>query len=143
MVSFLEATISLVLQIAVVTLLFVAIQLKNRKKYREHGSLMVAAVILHLITVLAVMGPTFGTFFNSSGTIVFDATVIMSLIHVALGSIAVVIGIWIVASWHFKTDVKGCFTKKKIMGPTFALWTLSALWGKIMYVIFWRSQIIP
>ncbi len=104
---------------------------------------MFAAVVLHLITVVAVMGPTFGTFFTSPGTIVFDATVIMSLMHVALGSIAVVIGIWIVASWHFKTDLKVCFAKKKIMGPTFALWTLSVLLGTIMYVIFWRSQIIP
>jgi uncharacterized membrane protein YozB (DUF420 family) len=135
------ATASLVLQIAVLVLLVAAILLKNSKKYRHHGIAMTSAAILHLVTVATVMGPSFSTFFTSPGTIVFDGTVVLSLIHVALGFTAVALGTWLVASWHFKTDLKSCFSKKKIMGPTFVLWVVSALLGIFMYIVFYASQL--
>ena len=137
MVSVMEATVSLVIQIIVLALLTVAVVLKNRKKFREHGILMTTSVVLHIITILYVMVPSFSSFFNSPGTIVIDVIVIISFIHVALGLIAVALGIWLTASWHFKTDLQRCFSNKKLMKPTLTMWVTAILLGLIMYVTFW------
>ena len=136
------ATASLALQIAVLVLLFVSIPLKNRKKYRQHGIVMASAIVLHLVTVVGVMGPSFRISFSSPGIVLFEMPVIISLIHVASGLVAVALGIWLVASWHFKTDLKNCFSKKKIMRPTFVLWIVSALLGIFMYSIFYASLLL-
>jgi len=142
MVSLMWANASLVLQIAALVLLTLAIVLKNRKKYRQHGIAMASAVVLHLVTVVAVMGPSFRISFSSPGIVLFEMPVIISLIHVASGLVAVALGIWLVASWHFKTDLKTCFSKKKIMGPTFVLWIVSSLLGIFMYFIFYASLLL-
>jgi|MudIll2142460700_1097286.scaffolds.fasta_scaffold189730_2 uncharacterized membrane protein YozB (DUF420 family) len=135
------ATASLALQVAVLVLLILALLLKNRKKYRQHGIAMASAVVLHLITVVAVMGPSFRISFSSPGIAFFEAPVIITLIHVASGLVAVTLGIWLVASWHFKTDLKNCFSRKKIMRPTFVLWVASALLGILMYIVFYASTL--
>ena len=137
MVSVMEATVSLVIQIIVLALLTVAVVLKNRKKFREHGILMTTSVVLHIITILYVMVPSFSSFFSSPGTIVIDVIVIISFIHVALGLIAVALGIWLTASWHFKTDLQRCFSNKKLMKPTLTMWVTAILLGVIMYITFW------
>ena len=139
MVSVMEATVSLVIQIIVLALLTVAVVLKNRKKFREHGILMTTSVVLHIITILYVMVPSFSSFFSSPGTIVIDVIVIISFIHVALGLIAVALGIWLTASWHFKTDLQRCFSNKKLMKPTLTMWVTAILLGIIMYITFWAG----
>ena len=142
MVNLTEATISLALQIAALTFLVVALALKNKKSYRQHGITVTIALLLHIITVAAVMVPTFSTFFTSPGTLVLDAVVIISLAHVALGFVALALGIGLVTAWHFKADLKSCFANKKAMRPTLVLWTVSILLGVVMYVIFWASYLL-
>jgi len=144
-VTLTEATISLVVEITVLVLLIVAFALKNRKKYRQHGIAMTSAIALHIITILVVMLPSFSTFFTAPGTTVpflLDPIVIISFVHVALGLAAVVIGIRLVASWHFKTDLQTCFANKKMMKPTIILWVTAILLGIVMYVIFWASFLL-
>jgi len=132
------ATASLALQVAVLALLILALLLKNRKKYRQHGITMTSAVVLHLVTVAVVMGPSISLIFTTPA-IVFDAPLVLTLIHVALGSIAVALGFWLVLSWHFKTDLKNCFANKKIMRSTLVLWAVAVLLGIFMYIIFYAS----
>src|SRR3989304_6792869 len=99
MVSVMEATVSLAFQITVLALLIVAYALKNRKKFREHGILMTTSVVLHIITILYVMVPSFTSYIPSSGAIDYTHPVlIITLTHVALGLIAVALGIWLGAS---------------------------------------------
>jgi uncharacterized membrane protein YozB (DUF420 family) len=143
MVSVIDATVSLTVQIVILVLLFVALNFKNKKKYRQHGITMTTAVLLHIITILTVMIPSFSFLFTSSpGTITIDAIVIISFIHVALGFIAVALGIWLAASWHLKTDMQRCFANKRIMKPTLALWVTAILLGVIMYVAFWAASLL-
>ena len=139
MVSVMEATVSLAIQVIVLALLIVAVAFKNRKKFRQHGITMTTAVVLHIITILAVMVPSFSSFFSSPGTIVIDAIVIISFIHVALGLIAVALGVWLTAAWHLKTDLQTCFNNKKVMKPTLALCVTAILLGVIMYITFWAG----
>ncbi len=138
MVTLMDATLSLALELTVLPLLLAAVMLKNRKKFRQHGITMTTSVILHLIAILTVMVPSFSVFFTSPG-IAIDPLVIFSFIHVALGLAAVISGIWLVASWHLKKDVSGCFTRKKIMKPTLTIWIAAILFGVTLYIVIWAS----
>jgi hypothetical protein len=59
MEPFVLATVSLVLQIVILVLLVGSVGLKGRKKFRQHGMTMLLAVVLHTITILLVMIPSF------------------------------------------------------------------------------------
>lgn len=142
MVSLMEATISLALQITVLVLLIVAYALKNGKKFRQHGILMTTAVVLHIITILYVMIPSFISYFGVPGMIVIDANVIITVLHVTLGLIAAALGIWLAASWHLKTDLQRCFANKKLMKPTLTMWIIAILLGVYLYIIIWATTFL-
>src|SRR3989304_5637895 len=142
MVSLTDATISLAIQITVLVLLVIAWTLKNRKKFRQHGITMTTAVVLHIITILYVMIPSLNSFTSSPGTITLDLPVIITFIHVALGFITLALGIWLVVSWHFKTDLQTCFSNKRLMKPTIALWFIAILLGVVLYVSIWAALLL-
>jgi uncharacterized membrane protein YozB (DUF420 family) len=138
----LVATISLSVQIVVLILLALGYSLKGKKMYRQHGMVMLTAVVLHIITILVVMVPSFASFFSAPGSIVFDLIVIVSLVHAALGVIAVILGIWLVASWRLRKDMQMCFAKKKIMLGTLTLWVTAILLGIFMYISFYATRLL-
>jgi len=142
MVTFTDATISLAIEIAVLPLLLVAVMLKNRKKFRQHGITMTTSVILHLIAILTVMVPSFSNFFTHPG-IVVDALVMFSFVHVALGLAAATLGLWLVGSWHLKKDLRSCFAKRRIMKPTLTTWVVTVLLGATLYIVIWASFLFP
>lgn len=95
---------------------------------------MLSALVLHILTVLVVMIPSFGVFFSDVSAVNFaDAVVIATLIHVSAGLSAALLGIWIVGSWHLQTSVATCFRKKRFMDLTISLWSLAILLGIILY----------
>jgi uncharacterized membrane protein YozB (DUF420 family) len=103
---------------------------------------MTTAVVLHIITILYVMIPSFSGLTRALGTIELDPIVIVSFIHVALGFITVALGIWLTVSWHFKTDLQTCFRNKRLMKPTIALWFIAILLGVMMYLIGWTGLLV-
>ena len=145
MVDVISATASLIIEMAALALLTVGYVLKGRRKYREHGVTMTIAVILHLVTIASVMIPSLlAGFFPptgiSPGTINYADTIVMiSLVHVALGITAASIGVWLVGSWHLKTDVSKCFPKKRFMIATLTIWLIAILLGIFLYISFWAN----
>lgn len=132
---YVASTISLGIQIVVLGLLLSAVFLKSQKKYRQHGVVMLSAVVLHIISIMVVMVPSFGAFFSMPGTVNFvDTLVIVTLIHVSAGLLAAVLGFWLVSSWHLKADLQTCFRKKRIMDITFVLWLLAIVLGIVLYL---------
>lgn len=129
----LEATISLITQIVVLLLLLGSVWLKGKKQYRQHGILMLIAVVLHTVVVLAWMIPIFSSIF-SFPTNILNPLVAAIFVHAITGIATILLGIWLVASWHLKADVKNCFTKKKAMRATMALWIITLILGIIMYL---------
>ena len=88
MVTPIASTISLVIQIVVLALLIGAYMLKRQNKFRQHGIIMLSAVVLHIISILAVMIPSFALFFAEPILINFaDSLVIVTLAHVVLASL--------------------------------------------------------
>src|SRR3972149_10196166 len=117
------ATVSLVIQLVVLGLLFGAVLRKNMKKFRPHGITMLSAVVLHAILILTWMIPSFSGFLSASGSInLADTIVIVILVHAFAGIIAFVLGVWLAGSWHLKADMKTCFAKKNVMRVTIVLW---------------------
>jgi uncharacterized membrane protein YozB (DUF420 family) len=127
------ATISLILQIVTLFLLFAGVGLKVRKKFRQHGIIMLTAVVLHTIIVLAWMVPSFSSSF--SGSINFaDMIVVTILVHAFMGIAADLLGIWLVASWRLRVDMKTCFAKKSLMRFTMTLWLITLFLGVVLYL---------
>jgi hypothetical protein len=128
------STISFGIQLIVLGLLISGYLVKRQKKYRQHGMIMLSALVLHLLTVLLVMIPSFGVFFSDVSMVNFaNALVIATLIHVSAGLLAALLGIWIVGSWHLQVSVATCFRKKRFMDLTLSLWFLAISLGIILY----------
>jgi uncharacterized membrane protein YozB (DUF420 family) len=54
--------------------------------------------------------------------------------HVVLGTIAVSLGVWLVAAWHLQTDVQKCFPRKRFMIVTITAWAAAIMLGIILYI---------
>jgi uncharacterized membrane protein YozB (DUF420 family) len=129
------ATISLILQIVALVLLFAGVELKRRKKFRQHGIVMLTAVVLHTIIILAWMVPSFSTLLSFPSSInLADIIVVTILVHAFMGIAADLLGIWLVASWRLRADMKTCFAKKSIMRVTITLWLIALFLGIVLYL---------
>lgn len=131
-------TANLVIQIAVLFLLAYGYNLKRKLKFRYHGIVMSTALILHLIMAAYVMIPSlvFAVIKEYIIPAPLAVTSIVAIIHAILGSIALAFGIWLVASWRFRRDFQGCFSRKKYMLKALAVWVASLIFGIILYSLF-------
>jgi uncharacterized membrane protein YozB (DUF420 family) len=131
----LVAAISLVVEVAVLVLLFGGYSLKRMKKFRQHGTTMLTAVVLHTVMILAWMIPSLSSFFSSpSSTNLANIIVVTTLVHAFMGIATDILGIWLVASWRLQADMKTCFAKKRIMRVTLTLWLIALVLGIILYL---------
>ena len=125
----------MVIQTIVLVLLIGSIWLKGTKKLRQHGITMLAAVVLHIVTIISWMIPSFSSIFTLSGAINFvDVLTVAIIMHAVTGVAAAILGIWLVASWRLKADMKTCFTKKSVMRVTITLWLIALAIGIILYL---------
>lgn len=133
------ALASFIVQIIVLFLLATGYILKRKSKFRTHGSLMAAAVVLHLITILLVMIPNF-RFFLSTNISLLEA--IIGVTHGILGSLGVILGIIPVSTWRFKNDLTGCFNRKQIMRVTIIIWISALIIGIIIFGIYYIPYLL-
>jgi hypothetical protein len=133
------ATATLALEIAVFVLLVVGFYYKSKQKFRRHGTVMASAVALHLITILAVMIPSF-VIAVVPQYIIPDPLRLVSLaglVHGVLGLAAIGLGVYLLAAWGFRKNVQGCFARKKVMALTLTLWLVALLFGFLLYGLFY------
>ena len=138
------ATTSLTIQFIVLFLLVYGYLLKRRLKFRQHGITMAVAVVLHLAMVFVIMIPSFvfAVFPEYIVRSPLELTSIIGLVHEVAGALAISLGVWLVASWRFRRDFKGCFNKKKIMLGTMIIWVAALLFGIALYTIFYWAILI-
>jgi uncharacterized membrane protein YozB (DUF420 family) len=129
------ATISFVVQLVVLGLLLVGVWLRTAKKFRKHGITMLAAVVLHAIIIFAWMIPSFGLFVSPSPINLADLLTAVIIVHAFTGVVALILGIWLVASWRLQTNMTTCFAKKNVMRVTITLWLTALTIGIYLYLI--------
>jgi uncharacterized membrane protein YozB (DUF420 family) len=128
------ATASLVIQLVVLGLLLGGVWLKATKKFRQHGITMLIAVVLHAAMIFAWMIPSFSLSISPSSINLSDTITLIILVHAFMGIAATALGIWLVASWRLKADMKICFAKKRVMLTTITLWLITLVLGIILYL---------
>jgi uncharacterized membrane protein YozB (DUF420 family) len=135
------STITLVIQLIIFVLLIVGFGFKRQKRYRQHGLIMVSAVILHLISVLAIMVPSIAVIaFTQTG--LPETVVALSGVHAVFGVTALALGIWISISWRFRQSIQYCAPKKRFMLITFTVWTIAILIGTALYFILYMPLMV-
>jgi uncharacterized membrane protein YozB (DUF420 family) len=128
------STFVLVVEFVVLGLLAFGYTLKRKKKYREHGITMTSAVVLHLVTIFTWMVQSIIIYFSVVAIEIGDILQLTIVLHVALGTIAAALGVWLVTSWHLQTDTQKCFARKRIMLTTITLWSVAILLGIVLYI---------
>ena len=131
-VYFLVATVSLALQIGVLALIMIGFGFKLRLRFRLHGTFMLTAVVVHLITIGVVMIPAFIAIITEKPPILISS---FAPFHAVLGTITAILGVWIVGSWRLRQSTKFCAPKRKFMRATLILWLVTLSLGIIFYFI--------
>ena len=129
------ATLNLVLQIATLSIVISGYILKRKMQLIRHGTFMLVAVVLELLSFGLVMGPSFLSLVGSGflQRPILLATV--TIVHAILGAVTLVTGIWIAGSWHLQTSIDKCKKRKGIMRYLFALWIVTVIIGIILYML--------
>lgn len=137
------ATASLIIQIFVLGLLFCGYVLKKNQKFRQHGLAMLGAVVLHAITIFAVMVPSFMGGFSGPGSFDFsNMLVVLALVHTVAGVVAFVLGVVLAVNWRLRKDLKPCFAKKQIMRVTITIWMIALVLGIGLYWYFYLATLV-
>ena len=132
------ASISLIVQIVTLSIVISGYILKRKMQFRNHGTLMLVAIIMQFISFLLIMGPAFVSLVEN-GLIqkpIWVSTV--TIVHAILGGAVLAIGIWIAASWHLKTSIEPCIKKKWIMRYLIIAWISALILGITLYtLLYW------
>ena len=129
-------TVSLAFQLAVLALLVRGFGFKQNLKFRLHGTTMLIALAVHLITVGVVMLPSFAV-----GLVPkilekpISLVALISIFMAATGTAAVILAIWIVGAWRLRQSTNFCAPKRKLMRTTFILWLVALSLGIILYFV--------
>jgi hypothetical protein len=129
------AFLSLIVQIITLSIVISAYVLKRRMKFREHGTLMVVAVIMQFFSFLLIMGPAFFIIIANdfSQRPILLSTV--TLFHAGFGGVSLVAGIWIAGSWRLQTSIVNCIKRKQSMRYLIATWILALILGITQYLM--------
>jgi len=61
-----------------------------------------------------------------------------SWIHAVAGTIALILGLFVVITWLLRvSDIAACFKRKRLMDVTFILWLISLMFGIVTYLGFY------
>jgi hypothetical protein len=127
--------ITLLTQIGILILLLWGFYEVKGKRFMKHGYIMSGAIILHSVTILLVMIPSFILHFQ----LLFDASVgvIITWVHVLVGSVTLVLGGYLLRVWRFRrSSPRACMQRRWMMIPLFIFWTISLVFGIAFYGYF-------
>ena len=138
--AFLITDLTLLVQIAAFILLLGALVYKAKGKFKIHGAMMGVAVLVHFLSFLIGMGPSFVEGFSAGAltTEPLHIGVQTLWVHAISGALALVLGFFLVVVWIPKmSEIKSCFRRKRIMDTTILLWALSLIFGIATYIAFY------
>jgi len=137
----LVAQINLVFQILTLITLFASLLAKKMRKLFLHGTMMLIATILSVISLTVVMLPSL---LNLRGFLVdypFSRLSIVIFAHALLGALVEVFAFWMVITWRLRSKLQYCSRKKTMMRATFVLWLAALFFGVLTYLYLYGSSI--
>jgi uncharacterized membrane protein YozB (DUF420 family) len=129
----LPSQVNLVLQIAILILLSIGYMLKRRGNFLGHGRTMLLSLMLNIISFLLVMGPSLVGFSGFLEAEPLAYVSVITLLHAGFGTVAMILAMWVVASWRLRSSTEGCMQRKNTMRITIILWTIALLLGIWVY----------
>jgi hypothetical protein len=96
---------------------------------------MLSAVVLHLISVITVMIPSYINWLPLVAEGALGAVSITVLIHGIIGILTTALAVWIVALWRLRQSLKYCAPKKNVMRATLILWVLTVILAILLYAV--------
>ena len=138
MVSFFAAQVDLVLQISIFVFLIAGFAVERKRKVKEHANLMLAAVVLNLISFVAIMAPAWDNV-GEGGT---GSLSTIGMLHVTFGGLTMLSSLWVLGTWLVPTFLLQnsklrCYGKfnKRIMWVVLSLWLVSLIMGFVLYIM--------
>jgi uncharacterized membrane protein YozB (DUF420 family) len=132
--------INLAFQIIILAILITALALSQKHKNFLHGLTMLIAVMLNIASFLTVMLPSLFSM-EIIRTQPSSAISLVTFTHAAVGVVTMVLGLWLVASWHLQSSIQSCATKKKVMRLTAVLWSITLILGILLYMWLYTNLI--
>ncbi len=133
-----QTDINLILQIVMFLIIIIGLIYKVKRKFKIHGILMGIAIILHVLSFVLVMGPSFFEAYDYFTMATFNLGVQTTWIHAVPGAIAMILGIILVVAWAIRpSNVARCSRLKRLMDVTLLLWLISLLFGIATYFVFY------
>jgi hypothetical protein len=124
------STINLYLQLFLLAGLTFGLILAKRKRFAQHGWLMVALVAVNVSSIIMVMAPVALTILTRfSGTSYYTIT----LLHGILGAIVLLLSLRVLAIWRFKKPGESCFKLKGEMMRLYIFWLAEVILGLAVY----------
>ena len=131
--------INLLIQSLILVVFLLSFVFKMKGKFVIHGTLMMVTVISS-IAVFLLLSP--GIMSEKTSTVTdymqqfFDSPLIFALfaLHISFTVSAVLLGVWVVGSWRFRSELF-CAPKKKVMRLISILWVLGYLVGILFYLV--------
>ncbi len=105
---------------------------------------MASATILHLVLIFGIMVPSFIYAVLPDYIIAspFTLTSIVGLLHGITGIVTTALALWLVGAWRFKINFQSCFSRKKFMLVTFAVWIVTLVLGITLFAIFYGPALL-
>lgn len=124
------STINLYLQLFLLAGLTLGLILAKKKRFAQHGWLMLALVAVNIASILVVMTPVASAIITRfSGTSYYTIT----LLHGILGVVVLLLSLRVLAIWRFKKPGESCFKLKSEMMRLYILWVAEVILGLAVY----------
>ena len=130
--------VDFVFQASIFAVLAVGLLVLHKRKIKAHAQLMLAAVLLNLVSFVAVMGPAFDNVGEGGSSVL--GTVAMG--HVGTGALALLLSFWIVGAWLLSPLLMkplriSCYgaLNKRVMWAILLLWATSLILGFFLYLM--------
>jgi uncharacterized membrane protein YozB (DUF420 family) len=124
------STPNLIIQAIITVALTLGIFYVKKRKITSHGYVTLAAVVLNALSVIIVMLPSSLRIVSGASMNVFTMVV---LAHSILGAAAIIVGVYLMATWRLRTPGESCFRLRNYMRPLAMIWILSAALGAYVY----------
>ena len=133
-----QVDVNLILQIVMFLIIVIGLVYKRKNKFKMHGGLMGIAIILHVISFLAVMGPIFFMYFREFVKYISYPEIQTTWIHAIPGAVAMILGIILVGSWALNpSNITACSRRKRLMDITILFWFVSLIFGIATYILLY------